>query len=149
MSLLDHNFRFVPTKKDPEGPFGFSKFLFELLAEAELFEELRVAVDIGFGEVVEKAATLADEDEKATMGSGILAVVLDVGGEVLDTRGKKGDLDFGGAAVFLVLAELLDDRGGLVFVKCHSLFSPYIWYLASSKSNLEKGSDKGGLRDVF
>ena len=121
----------------PCGSISFLLGVTCLLAEFELVKQFGVTIDVGLGEVVEEAAPLADEDEKAAVGSGILTVALDVGGEFLDAGGQEGDLDLGGAGILLVLAELFDDGGSLVFVESHGLNSPFL-YLASPMSNPEK-----------
>lgn len=86
---------------------------FPLLADAELFDELKVAFGVGLVEVVQQRTAFADEDEQGTAGTGVLFVGLEVGGEVLDPLGEKGDLDFGGTGVLGVFAIPFDDIGGL------------------------------------
>ena len=86
-----------------------------LLTDAEASDESGVAINVVSGKVIQKAAPLTDEDEKAASCTGVAMINLEVGGEVLDPLGKKGDLDFGGTGVLLVLAISLDDFGGLFF----------------------------------
>lgn len=75
-------------------------------------------------EVAEKAVPLADEDQKAAPGAGIPVVFLEVGREIRDPVGEKGDLDFGRAGVRGVLPVLLDGEIHFLLAKCH-VFSPF------------------------
>ena len=93
-----------------------------LLTDAEFLDELGIALRIGGAEVSEQGTPLADEDEKGPTGTRVLLVRFEVGGEVFDPFGEKGDLDFGGTGVLVVFAELLDDVGGRFFGQSHGVF---------------------------
>ena len=84
-----------------------------LLADAEGFDDLDVFVAILGGEIGQEAMALADEAKKGAAGVGVLAVLLEMLGQILDPLGQDGDLDGAGAGVGGALPELLDEVGGL------------------------------------
>ena len=95
-----------------------------LLAEPEVGDDLAVAIDVRLLEVVEKAATLADELEQATARMVVLLVGLEVLGEIGDALGDERDLDLGRAGVGLVPTKRRHDIG-LEFLR-ESHFGPIL-----------------------
>src|SRR5690242_1807931 len=65
-----------------------------LAAQAELFDQGRIAGLVLALEVVKQAAALGNQSEQATAGMVILFVVLEVLGQVLDALRIDGNLDF-------------------------------------------------------
>ena len=83
-------------RNDFRSPLAFGS-LSRLLAQAELFDQGTVALNVGLLQVVQHVATLADQLEQAGAGMKVLLVGLEVAGEAVDAGGKKGDLNFSGA----------------------------------------------------
>lgn len=52
--------------------------------------------------------TFADENQEVAAGDSVLAVVLKMGGELLNPLADESDLDFGASGIRGVLAELLN-----------------------------------------
>lgn len=77
---------------------------------------------IGFAEVGKKGTSFADELHKGSLGGGVAVVGLEVGGQIADSLGEDGDLDFNASGVFLGFAILLDEILLLFFVE-HVRFS--------------------------
>ena len=82
------------------------KSLLDVVANAELLDELTVLIDVVLLDVGEETTTLTDEHEQATTGVEVLLVGLHVLGQLLDALGQDGDLNLGVAGVLGVLAEL-------------------------------------------
>lgn len=80
--------------------------LLNIVADAELSDELTVLVDVVLLDVGEETTTLTDEHEQAAAGVEVLLVRLHVLGELLDAVGEDSDLDLGVTGVLGVLAEL-------------------------------------------
>src|SRR6185295_1558020 len=75
-------------------------------------------------EVLEEAATLADQHQQAATGVVVLLVGLEVVGEAVDPLGQQRDLDLGRAGVALVDLELLDQTLLLVLGQPHTEILP-------------------------
>ena len=82
------------------------KSLLDVVANAELLDELTVLIDVVLLDVGEETTTLTDEHEQTTAGVEVLLVGLHVLGQLLDALGQDGDLNLGVAGVLGVLAEL-------------------------------------------
>ena len=82
----------------------------ELMSEAELVDDLPVAVDVGPLEVLEETAALADHLQQPTAAVMVLGMLSEVVGQVVDALGQHGNLDARGTGVALMSAELLDRR---------------------------------------
>lgn len=82
------------------------KSLLDVVANAELLDELTVLIDVVLLDVGEETTTLTDEHEQTTTGVEVLLVGLHVLGQLLDALGQDGDLNLGVAGVLGVLAEL-------------------------------------------
>src|SRR3546814_18608513 len=67
--------------------------------------------DVCSSDLVQQPAALADHLQEALPGMMVLAVGLEVLGEVLDALGEEGDLDLGGAGVHVVGSVALDQVG--------------------------------------
>src|SRR5687767_9200393 len=65
-----------------------------LAAQAELFDQRRIAAFVLALEVIKETAALRNECQKTTAGMVVLLVVLEVLGQVLDAFGKNSHLDF-------------------------------------------------------
>ena len=83
--------------------------LLDVVADAQLGDQLAVVLDVLGLDVGQEAAALADEHQEAATGVEVLLVGLHVLGELADAVGQDGDLDLGGAGVGVVLAELADE----------------------------------------
>ena len=70
-----------------------------LAADAELFNQPFVAVEILRVQVIKKSATLADQAQKSATRMMVLGVGLQMTGELLDTRREERDLHLGRTAV--------------------------------------------------
>src|SRR5688500_9821051 len=93
----------------------------ELVPEAELVDDLPVAVDVGPLQVLEKAASLADHLEQATPAVMVLGMLSEVIGQIVDPLGQHGNLDACGTGVALMSTELLDRR---CFFEGHDIIFP-------------------------
>ena len=82
------------------------KSLLDVVANAELLDELTVLVDVVLLDVGEETTTLTNQHEQTTAGVEVLLVGLHVLGQLLDALGQDGNLNLGVAGVLGVLAEL-------------------------------------------
>ena len=96
----------------------------DLLADTQLGDQGTIALDILLHEIVEQAAALTDHLVQTAAGVIVLRVLLEVLGQLSDTLGEDGDLDFRRTGVSLVGAVGFDDSGLLVF-EHHSVFPPF------------------------
>jgi hypothetical protein len=80
-----------------------------LLAEAESLNHGFVALGIVLFEVVEQAATLADQHEKTAARTVVLLVRFEVIRQLANTLAQQRDLDFGAARISGVGAVLVDE----------------------------------------
>src|ERR1700686_3857450 len=71
----------------------------DLAAQAEIGDELAVALDVLAGEVGEQAPALTDLHEQAAAAVMVLLVDLQVLGELVDRGRQNRDLDVGGPGV--------------------------------------------------
>src|SRR3954470_15046618 len=78
-------------------------------AQAEPLDDRAVAVDVFLLHVVQKATTLADQQEQATATVVVVLVLLEVLGQVGDAVRQQRHLDLRGAGVALAGAVLGDD----------------------------------------
>ena len=85
------------------------------LADVQLRNDGTVALDVLLGQVVEQAAALTDHLVHAKTAVVVVGMTLQVLGELADTLGKNGDLDFGRTGVVLVGGVLADDFGLFLF----------------------------------
>src|SRR4051812_35000173 len=81
----------------------------ELSAQAESLDDRPVTVDVGLREVVQKAATLADQQQQPSAAVVVVLVVAKVLGEVADPLRQQRDLHLGRAGVAVGGAVLGDD----------------------------------------
>ena len=81
----------------------------ELAADAEALDDRAVALDVGLHQVLEQAATLADQQQQAAPAVVVVLVGLEVLGQVGDATGEHRDLDLGAAGVAGLGAVLGDD----------------------------------------
>jgi len=77
------------------GRFRVNVLAFWLLADTEFADDVAVAIGIVRLQVVQKAAALADQLQKAAPGSVVLLVRLEVFGQFADARTQNRDLDSG------------------------------------------------------
>ena len=89
-----------------------------LLADAELFDQLRVDVDVFALEIVEQATTLTDQLEEAAPGVMILDVGLEMLCQVADALAEQCHLNFRGTRIRIVFAERADNFT-LTFIRQH------------------------------
>lgn len=82
------------------------KSLLDVVANAELLDELTVLVDVVLLDVGEETTTLTNQHEQTTTGVEVLLVGLHVLGQLLDALGQDGNLNLGVAGVLGVLTEL-------------------------------------------
>src|SRR5262245_7360662 len=73
-----------------------------LLADSQLLDERAVALDVLVLQVVQHAATLADEHHETATGMVVLGVRLEVSGQIADPLAEDGNLDLGRPRVLLV-----------------------------------------------
>ena len=81
-----------------------------LLTNTEFFDDSTVTLDVFTFEVVEHTTTLTNECGQGALGTEVLAIVLEVLGEVVDTEGEERNLALcatGVLGVFAVLSEEL------------------------------------------
>ena len=80
-----------------------------LLAQAQLVNNRLVTFGIVSLEVVEQAATLADQHEKTAARTMVLLVRFEVIRQLANTLAQQRDLDFGAARISGVGAVLVDE----------------------------------------
>lgn len=93
----------------------------DLVPEAELVDDLPVAVDVRPLQVLEKATSPADHLEQPSTAVMVLGVLSKVVGQIVDPLGQHGNLDARGTGVALVSTELLDRR---CFFEGHDIIFP-------------------------
>src|SRR5262245_29154670 len=86
-------------RRERAGDFASARPQWHLLADAELTNQLRIAVGVLALQVVKQTATLAYELEEASPGVMILDVGFEVLRQVADAFAEERDLDFGGASI--------------------------------------------------
>ena len=94
----------VPNERDSLFPLG-------LMAKAQAFDQLLVAVEILSAQVAQKLAALADKGQKALLGMVVVDVHAQVIGQIADPLRENGDLHFGRAGIGGMHAILLDELG--------------------------------------
>src|SRR6185436_17607636 len=87
-----------------------------LVPESEVGDDLPITFEISPPQVVEESTPLTDHFEQPATAVVVLRVGAEVVGEIVDSFGEKGDLDFGRAGVSLGFAVLLYCR---CFLECH------------------------------
>ncbi len=85
------------------------------LADVQLRNDGTIALDVLLGQVVEQAAALTDHLVHAKTAVVVIGMTLQMLGELEDTLGKNGDLDFGRTGVVLVGGVLADNFGLFLF----------------------------------
>src|SRR6476620_5981002 len=91
-----------------------------LLADAQTPDQLGIAVGILALQVVEEAATLADEFQEPAAGVMILRVRLEVLCQIVDALAQESDLNFRGTRVLDVGLVGTDDVGLAILAECHA-----------------------------
>ncbi len=94
-----------------------------LLTNAQLLNNCAVALEIFAHEIVEQAAPLADQLQKAAARGKILGMALQVLGQRINAVREDGNLDFRPARVVFVGA-VLANQFALEFLADHVLWSP-------------------------
>src|SRR5438876_11677956 len=75
------------------------------LAQAELFDQRPIALEVGALQVVQKAPPAAHEHEQPAPRVVVFALLAQVLGEMVDALGQQRDLHLRGAGVLLARAE--------------------------------------------
>ena len=88
-----------------------------LLTKFEFFDDGAITVDIGLHQVVEQVAAMADHLQQTTAGVVVLLVDLAVFGQLNDSLGENGDLNFGRACVLFGTGVGGDDGAFCLFVE--------------------------------
>ena len=99
--------------------------LLDVVADAELRDELTILEDVVLLDVGEKTTAATDDHEQAATGMEVLRVGLHVLGELADALGSDGNLDLGVASVLRVLAELGGELRLALLGNSH--VSPFYW----------------------
>src|SRR2546423_7885415 len=86
-----------------------------LFSDAEFIDDRAVTLDVGLLQIVEKAATAADELEQSAAAVMVLRVRLEMLGEVGDAIREKCDLHFGSSGIAVMGAILGDQVRFLLF----------------------------------
>ncbi len=89
--------------------------LFALLADFQFLDDLAVAFNVLFHQVIEQAAAFSDHPQQADPRVIVFLMRIEVRRECVDVCGKNGDLDFRGAGIVRRLAVLLDEFCLLTF----------------------------------
>ena len=88
--------------------------------DTELIDDSAVTLDVLGHQIVQHLAALTDHLQQAAAGVMILLVGTEVLGEVVDSLGENGDLNFRGTRVALMACILLDDL--CLFALQHCVF---------------------------
>ena len=81
----------------------------KLLADAQLRDHVTVAVGVRLLQVIQKAAALADQHQKATAGAMVLLVHFEVLSQLANTLAQNRNLNLGTSGVRVMRTELCDD----------------------------------------
>jgi hypothetical protein len=95
-----------------------------LAPEPQFLDQVPVALQVTTSQVGQETTTPSDELQETASAMVILGVLLKVLGELFDPRREQRDLDGGGSAVVLVLAEFLYDAGRIRVSRRHVSLSP-------------------------
>jgi len=79
-----------------------------LLTDTELFDDSTIALDVFGFEVVQHATTFTYESGQCALCTEVLAVLLEVLGEVVDTEGEECNLALSTTGVLCVVAVLCE-----------------------------------------
>ena len=79
-----------------------------LVPESEIGDDLPITFKISPPEVVEEPTPLTNHLEQPATAMVVLRVGAEVAGEIVDSFGEEGDLNFGRAAIRVVLTVLLN-----------------------------------------
>jgi len=82
---------------------------FRLLAKAKAFDQCLVLLYLGSFQVIQQFAAFADHSQQTTAGMVILAVRLEMFGQIRDACGQQRDLDFGRTRVTLGTLKVLQN----------------------------------------
>ena len=85
-------------------------------AETEVFDDGAITLNVLAHEVVQQAAALSDQGDQRALGVDVFPVLLQVSCKVCNSEGEHGDLPFGAASIFSVLAILGEEL--LFFLGC-------------------------------
>ena len=88
----------------------------KLLTDTKLFDDSAVALDVFRLEVIQHAAAFTNEGSQRALCTEVLAIVLEVLGQVVDTEGEQGYLALsrtGVLGIFAILGEELS-----FFLRC-------------------------------
>ena len=93
------------------------------MAQSEVLDQFPVPVDVFSLQVLEEPPSAAHHLEEAAATVMVVLVGIEVTPEVIDPRGKNGDLDLGAPTSVLVGLILPDD---LLFVDTHHCFRIFV-----------------------
>jgi len=99
---------------------------FRLLADAQLADDIAVAVRVMCFQVVQQAAALADEHQKAAPGSVILLMCFEMLGQLANAHTQNCNLNFRRTGVGIMSAEALNQVGFCYGCKHSVLVTPQI-----------------------
>ena len=86
------------------GVCHFFLFLAKLLTNTKLFDDSTVTLDVFRLQVIQHTTTFSYQCGQSTLCTEVLAVFLQVLGEVVDTEGEQSDLALSRTGVFCVVA---------------------------------------------
>ena len=85
------------------------RLLVNLLTDTQLGDQGTVTVDVLVGQIVQHLAALTNHHQQTTAGVVVVLVYTQVIGQLVDSGGQDGNLDFGRTGVALVGSILQDD----------------------------------------
>src|SRR5204863_9463255 len=91
-----------------------------LTPQAEILDDLAIAVDLGGLEIVQQSSTLTHHAQQSAPGRVVPLVELEVLGKVVNLLSQKRDLHFRRSRVAFVRLELADDPLLLLLGERHS-----------------------------
>src|SRR3970040_964739 len=105
--------------RSPEGFLGvlasWRWTRFSLFAKAQTVEERGIALHVVLFQVIQQATPVPDELQQSAAGRVVLGMGLEMFRQVCDPLGDEGDLNFWGTGVRILLLEILDQLGLLLF----------------------------------
>ena len=81
----------------------------KLSADAKLFDDRAVAIDVGLRQVIEKTTALTNEQQQTAAAVVIMLVSLEVASQIVDTTRHERDLNFWASGIARLGAKFCDD----------------------------------------
>lgn len=113
--------KWIAAKSPSNKPFPLPLVAAEecLFSDSELFDQLAIAGQVVFLQVIQQALTLTNQTHQATVSRKILFVHLQVGADLADPFRELGNLTFNRSGIGSLTTEFCEDLACFFFSKRH------------------------------